>query len=245
MDRLKFWRKDGRVDFRILLVFLVLTSGLLVFGKLASEVIEGDTMAFDRMIVAGLRQPLDPSAPIGPHWLLQAMRDITTFGGMTGLAGVTAIVTGYLLAARKSHTAVFLVFAVVAGSLAARLLKLFFDRPRPDIVPHLVDVGSSSFPSGHAMNSAIVYLTLGALLARVEPHRRVRAYVLFVAIALPLTIGFSRIYLGVHWPSDVLGGWVAGGIWALAMSAIAMRLQKQRKIEASSSDESGSGGVTR
>ena len=121
--------------------------------------------------------------------------------------------------------------SISAGAIGSTLLKLFFARPRPDIVTHLVNTYSTSFPSGHAMNSAIVYLTLGALLARAEGDRTVRIYLMAVPLLLTLLIGFSRIYLGVHWPSDVLAGWCVGATWAILCSWVARTLQRRRTIE--------------
>jgi undecaprenyl-diphosphatase len=225
------WKQVLRLDSRILIAFLILAVTAFAFAKLASEVFEGDTMAFDRYLITALRNPADPSVPIGPRWFRSAMLDVTALGGVTGLTLLTMIVAGYLLIARKTATAVFLVVAIAGGALASSLLKLGFHRPRPDIVAHLVDVNTTSFPSGHAMNSAVVYLTLGALLARTHRLYRERIYILAVTMILTLGIGFSRVYLGVHWPSDVMAGWMVGGAWATLCSLVARWLQQRRTIE--------------
>lgn len=216
-----------RVDLRILAAFLLVSLGLFAFAKIASEVVEGDTVAFDRIIIAMLRDPHDVSMPIGPHWLLAVMRDLTALGGWTVVTVLTSAVIGYLVIARQTATALFILASVWIGALMGSLLKLLFDRPRPDLVGHLVDVNTSSFPSGHAMNSAIVYLTLGALLARAQHSRARRVYVLSLAIAVTLAVGLSRVYLGVHWPSDVLAGWIVGASWALLCSLIAWSIQRR------------------
>lgn len=224
--------RDGlRIEGRILVLFLI--SALLLFGfaKLASEVIEGDTVAFDRYLLTALRSAADPSVPVGPKWLNTAMLDITALGGVSVLTVVTAIVIGYLLVAKKAATAFFVFVAVTGGAAASTLLKMGYARPRPDLVAHLVQVNTTSFPSGHAMNSALVFLTLGALLARSVADRRLRVYFIVVAIALTLIIGCSRVFLGVHWPSDVLAGWMVGGAWAMLCSVVARQLQMHRTIE--------------
>jgi len=223
--------RHHRIDSRILLGFLLFAIIAFLFLKAASEVMEGDTLAFDRLILEGLRSPADPGQPIGPSWLRGAMIDMTALGGVTVLTLLTLLTTGYLLARRKAGTALFLVFAISGGAIASSLLKMGFARPRPDLVAHLVEVNTTSFPSGHAMNSAITYLTLGVLLARAEKDRHVRIYLLSVAILLTLAIGFSRVYLGVHWPSDVIAGWCVGGIWAILCSLGAKALQRQHQIE--------------
>jgi undecaprenyl-diphosphatase len=228
---LQRWRDALRVDGRILVDFLILAVSLFLFARLASEMIEGDTMAFDKYLISALRNPVDPSLPAGPQWLTSAMLDLTAFGGVAGLTILTAIIAGYLLVARKAATSIFLVAAIAGGATVSTLLKAGFDRPRPDIVAHLVDVNTTSFPSGHAMNSAVVYLTLGALLARSQPERMVRIYILAVAIGLTLAIGFSRVYLGVHWPSDVMAGWCVGAGWAVLCSIAARKLQHRQTIE--------------
>jgi len=229
----KIRRLFGRhhADSNLLILFLLAATGVLVFLLLASEVREGEVFGVDRWLIQALRSSSDPSVPIGPFWLQRALSDITALGGSPVLTLLTIISTGYLLAARKAATAAFLVASVSLGAIASNLLKLFFARPRPDVVSHLVDTYSTSFPSGHAMNSAIVFLTLGALLARAEADRAVRIYLMAVAIFLTLIIGFSRVYLGVHWPSDVIAGWCVGASWAILCSWIARALQRRRTIE--------------
>jgi undecaprenyl-diphosphatase len=223
--------KQHRIDSRILAVFLLLAAASFAFVKLASEVMEGDTLAFDRWLLQGLRNTSNPSVPAGPGWLQEVMIDVTALGGVSVLTIITVLAAGYLLAVRKVTTAAFLTAAIAGGALLSTLLKFGFARARPDLVAHLVEVDTTSFPSGHAMNSAITYLTLGALLARAENDRPVRIYLLAVAIALTLLIGFSRVYLGVHWPSDVMAGWCVGAAWAVLCSLAARRLQRRDKIE--------------
>ena len=228
------WQRWGtalRTDGRMLIRFLILCAGLFLFARIGSEVVEGDTLSFDRAIITALRQPGDLAVPIGPRWLMLMMRDMTALGGVVVLTLITAIVAGYLLVLRRRATALFVIVAAVSGSLLGTLLKGLFQRPRPDIVAHLVDVSTTSFPSGHAMNSAIIYLTLGSLLARTHEDRRIRIYILTVSILLTLIIGSSRVYLGVHWPTDVLAGWTVGAIWAVLCSTVARRLQARGGIE--------------
>ena len=220
-----------RLDGRILLGFLIASVLLFIFVKLASEVVEGDTMALDRLLMQALRDRSDPSLPVGPAWLGVALLDVTALGGVSVLTLLTAVVAGYLAITRKAATAVFVIVAIAGGAIASTLLKSIFERPRPDLVAHLVMVDTTSFPSGHAMNSAVVYLTLGALLSRTHAERATRAYILSVAIALTLTIGFSRVFLGVHWPSDVLAGWIVGAFWAALCSLAAKLLQQRGNID--------------
>ena len=226
---LRFFGRN--VDAALLGTFLVVAAVMFAFLKLASEMVEGETAAFDRWLLQALRSPVDPSVPIGPEWLKAAMIDVTALGGTSVLTLFTVIAVGYLTAARKAATAGFLAAAVIGGALTSTLLKLAFGRARPDLVIHLVTVDSASFPSGHALNSAVVYLTVGALLARAEPKRTVRIYLIATAVLLTLMIGFSRVYLGVHWPSDVIAGWCVGAAWAMICSIVARALQKRRAIE--------------
>lgn len=218
------WRRLLSVERTLLLALAGLAAALFGFFKLASEVGEGDTMAFDRALILALRDPANPSVPIGPRWLAEAMTDVTALGSTAILVLLTAGAIGYLLASGRRRTALFLLLATAGGGTAAKLLKLVYDRPRPTLVQHLVDVSSASFPSGHSADSAIVYLTIAALVARTIPERAVRLYLLITAGVLVLLIGFSRVYLGVHWPSDVAGGWAFGAAWAFACSLAYSRL---------------------
>lgn len=204
-----------RVEPLVLGLLACLAGGVFLFERLTSEVLEGETLQFDRAILLALRQPGDLSVPIGPGWLAHAVDDITALGGVTVLTLVTLLVTAYLLFDRRSRTALFVLLSVLTGWLASTSLKLLVARPRPDIVPHLVDVTDFSFPSGHAMVSAVTYLTLGALLARIQIYRSARVFVMGAGVFLTLIVGMSRIFLGVHYPTDVLAGWCAGAIWAL------------------------------
>ncbi len=166
--------------------------------------------AFDRAIILGVR------AWGGPSWLPRVATDVTALGGGIVLTIVVAIVAGLLLVQRLWLTALAIVAASVSGNVIVELVKLHVARPRPDIVTHLVTVTHMSFPSGHSANSAIVYLTLAGLASQVTQDRATRRYLLAVAILLVGAIGCSRVYLGVHWPSDVLAGWSFGTLWALA-----------------------------
>ena len=189
---------------------------LLGFVKLANEVQEGETAAFDRYVLLLFRDSLDPARPVGPLWLQEAMRDATSIGSVVVLGVILAAVVGYLVLANRRDAALFVAFAVVGGQILSTLLKTTFERPRPDIVPHATAVFTASFPSGHATLSAVTYLTLGALLTRVLPDRRTRIYVVSLAAFLTFIVGLSRVYLGVHWPTDVLAGWCLGSAWAVA-----------------------------
>ena len=200
---------------------------IAAFAALTAEMIEGGTRSFDRALLLALRNAGDPTTPIGPAWLHQAMVDFTALGGTPVRTLLVVLAVGYLLAARKRATALLL----VGAALLSTALKLGFDRPRPDLVTHLVMVGNPSYPSGHALNSAVTFLTIGVLLARAEARRRVRHYLILAAATLTFVVGCSRVYLGVHWPSDVLAGWAVGTAWALLCWTAALRLQRHRTIE--------------
>jgi len=203
---------------------------LLAIVRLGSEIAEDGTSGFDNWLIVALRQPGNLGVPIGPAWLQTAMIDITTLGGVTALTLLVMASSGFLVTARRYRHAALLVAATISGTIMGQTLKLAFARARPQLVPHLVDIATLSYPSGHALNSAIVYLTLGAMLARTEPGRRTRLYIMAVAIALTLLIGCSRVYIGVHWPTDVLAGWAVGGSWALLWWAIAVRMSRPRRV---------------
>lgn len=201
------------------------------FIELAGEMMEGETKAFDIAFLEALRIKGDLATPLGPSWLLGSMRDLTALGGVTVLTLVALLAIAFLLMRGRVRQALYTALATGGGAVFGKLLKSLFARERPEVVPHLVEVHSLSFPSGHSMNSAIVYLTLAVMLSRSFEERRTRIFVIGVAALLVLTIGFTRLYLGVHYPTDVLGGWTVGATWALAMGLLATRLQESRKME--------------
>lgn len=225
------WTRLGQHEVGILGSVLALCASLWVFFRLADEVMEGDTHAFDQAVLLALRTPGRLDDPLGPFWLELTARDLTSLGGYPVLILMTLAAIGFLLIARKPAAAMLVLTSIGGGMLLSSALKHVFDRTRPDLVPHGVEVFTASFPSGHAMLSAVTYLTLGALLARVQPRRAVKAYLLAVAIALALLIGASRVYLGVHWPTDVLAGWCAGAAWAMLCWTLAAWLQSRGRVE--------------
>jgi undecaprenyl-diphosphatase len=208
-----------------LLIFLFISAALLFsFMKLASEVLEGDTLAFDRAILLALRASGDTANPIGPAWVEQAMRDLTALGGTIVLVLFTVSIAGLLIVSRHPRLALLLLLGVSLGTVLSNTLKYLFARPRPDFVAHGVDVSTLSFPSGHTMLSAVTYLTIGALLTRDQTYS-VKIYIVFVSIFLSFLVGVSRVYLGVHYPTDVLAGWAVGGAWASFWWFITVKLR--------------------
>lgn len=206
---------------------------LAVFVLLLDMVVDGDALRLDSALLTWLRDGADLSRTRGGGWVGAVFTEITHLGGTVALTLATLAVVGLLLIERKFRAASLVLVSVVGGTLISTLTKLGVDRPRPDLVPHLVEVTSPSFPSGHAMLSAVVYLTLGAMLAQFEFSRTAtRAYVMAVAVAMTLAIGSSRVFLGVHWPSDVLAGWCLGAAWAIACLLVAQWLQRRGDLPA-------------
>ena len=220
-----------RVEMRWLVALFVTSALFLGFGLLAEEVMEGDTSAFDRRILLVFRVPGQPGHLLGPNWLPEAIRDMTALGSVSILVIVILTVLGYLAIVRNVRSLLFILGAVLGGQAISTLLKTLFDRARPDLIPGAPQVFTASFPSGHAMLSAVTYLTLGALLARLEPRRSVRIYFLAVAFALTILVGTTRVVLGVHWPTDVLAGWCVGSAWALLCSYFAARVLPRQQSD--------------
>ena len=156
----------------------------------------------------------DDGKPLGPWWFADTVRDATALGSAFVLVLMTALILGYLCLLRHYRIAVLIAAATAGGGLLNSALKNTFDRARPDGALHATKVATSSFPSGHAMAASIFYLTAGALLARTAKRRREKVYLIATAIFLTLMIAFSRVYLGVHYPTDVLAGCAAGTAWA-------------------------------
>lgn len=213
-----------------LLAVFAMVGGLWAFAELADE-IRGEPGSFDRTILLALRSPGAPHDPIGPRWVDEMARDFTSFGGEAVLTFVLLAAAGFLFLKGNYRTILLLFAATIGGGTLSNFLKLHYDRPRPDLVSALAYTTTQSFPSGHALLAAATYLTLGALLAQVQPNHALRAYLMFLAILLTFMVGVSRIYLGVHWPTDVLAGWTIGAVWALICSLVAYWLQRIGRMD--------------
>lgn len=221
----------ARADAVALVVGGLAAAGVWAFLVIADGVSGDGPGQADARILRALRDSEDPRTPVGPPWLAEAAADVTALGGQTVLTLLVGTVLGYLVLARRGHAAVLVLVATVGGALLLSTLKGHYARPRPDVVPHLAAVASFSFPSGHAMVSAVVYLTLGALLARLVEGRWTKVYFVGVAGLLTGLIGASRVYLGVHYPTDVLAGWSAGSAWAVTCWLAARHLQRRGLVE--------------
>jgi undecaprenyl-diphosphatase len=204
----------ARTETRALAIWLAVAGSIWGFLNVADEVGEGDTAAIDRHLLLMLRDPRDPSDPLGPRRLEESMRDVTALGGFTVLSLLTLTAVLALLFHRKVRQASILGATVLLAMASSELLKVVYDRPRPALVPHGSYVYSQSFPSGHSTLAAATFLTLATVIASLEPHRSTKRLAYALATLLIVAIGFSRVYLGVHWPSDVLAGWALGAAWA-------------------------------
>ena len=211
------------IEARLLLTFVAVAAGLAAFAALTDEVRDGGAFGIDRTLLLAFRLPGQLNVASGPRWVQEAARDVTALGGFTVLLLVSIIATVMLLIHRRRSQAVVFATTVILAQVLSELLKAWVDRPRPMIVSHLDLVYSSSFPSGHAMMTPVVYLTLASVLANGERRRREKMLLLGAAVLLTAGVGVSRVYLGVHWPTDVLGGWCLGGAVALAAALVLHR----------------------
>ena len=220
-----------RFEVPVLLVIAGGSSCVWAFIEIADEVNEGAAKALDERVLLALRNPADSADPIGPRWLEEMARDFTALGGVGVLTLISLATVAYLLLMRKRHAAVMLAVAVVGGIVLSSLFKAGFDRPRPDLVAHLSQVYTASFPSGHSMMSAVTYLTLGALLSPLHRDWAAKLFFLAAAVVITALVGLSRVYLGVHWPTDVLAGWAAGAAWASLCWLAALWFQRRGAVE--------------
>ena len=216
-------------EFKLLVTLLVIVAAVWTFLALAEAVRGGAIQEFDDAILLAFRQPEHTDVPRGPARLLDVMRDITSLGGAPVIMLFTVSVAGYLALRRKYQPLLLLAVASIGGALLDFGLKIVVGRGRPSIVPHLMTAESMSFPSGHSLMSMVVYLVLAVLLTPQLPDRRARIYVIAVALFFTLIIGISRVYLGVHYPSDVLGGWSMGLAWATLCWLVTWYLERRRR----------------
>lgn len=220
-----------RAELAFLVGAMLVVVLLISFVALAGEVLEGDTQRFDERILAALRKADNPQVPIGPRWLHSAALDITALGSAAVLGLAVLGVVGFLLLQGAWRSALFVLAASSGGWLLNAVLKELFGRARPAVVPHLREVMTLSFPSGHAMTSAAVYLTLGALLMRIVKRPLAKFYCMGGAMLLTVLVGISRVYLGVHYPTDVLAGWLLGLSWALVCWLLERQLERRAGLK--------------
>jgi len=223
--------RGGKIEFRTLATLLLVGALLLVFGLVANEMNAGETRAFDNAVLLAMRNPANHADPIGPPWFEQAVRDVTSLGSTTVVLIIVSATAGFLALSRARGAALLVLASVCGGAFLMQTLKVAFGRIRPDVVSHSLAELTRSFPSGHTTLAAVTYLTLGALVARVQSSRQLKAYVMFVAITLTLLVGVSRVYLGVHWPTDVLAGWCLGAAWAMLCWLVEGWLQREGRVE--------------
>jgi undecaprenyl-diphosphatase len=215
----------------VFLAFVLIIGGLLAAAELADGVVDGHTEAFDMRLIMSLREAGDANDPLGPPWVEQMMRDFTSLGGTGVLTFIVVAVTLYYVIQGRYREMLILLTAVGGAFLISYFFKGIFDRPRPDLIPAGEYVFTASFPSGHALLAAATYLTLGSILAQLMKRSQLKAYVLLLAFFLMLLVGFSRVYLGVHWPTDVLAGWLLGTVWATLVWLIFYWLRRRGMAE--------------
>jgi undecaprenyl-diphosphatase len=201
-------------------------AAIAILFFLASRIMAGNAFAFDHRILLALRH--SDGTPIGSPRFASAVRDVTALGSTTVLTMVVLFAVVLLATMRRWRSAALVAVATGLGTTGNVLLKTIVARTRPDLVPHLVDESSKSFPSGHAANSAIVYLTLATLVWPLVRGHATRGAIMTAAATLVVAIGASRVYLGVHWPSDVLAGWLFGSLWAIGWWRVEMRVLARR-----------------
>ena len=215
------WASFRKVELVVLVAGLLLVVGVWVFVAVAVEIAEPGGGGFDAWAMRALRDPDEPTKPWGPTWLREIGRDLTSLGSESVLATAVLLTAGGLLLAKKARAAAYVAGATVSGVLANAVLKAVFARERPDEAIRSVAVASSSFPSGHAMSAAIVYLTLGTFVARIVKGRALQLWVFGSCVALTFVVGLSRVYLGVHYPTDVVAGMAIGFAWAIGWWLVA------------------------
>ena len=219
----------ARTEMAVLSGLLIVTLGVLAFAGLADETGEVGGQAFDQAVLAAVRPNIDPSDAWGPWWLQVAAGDITALGGIAVLGLFASIVVAFLLIQGKRLSAVLLLMGLGGGVALSEGLKGVFERARPPAIFQAVETINASFPSGHALLSTVFYLTVGVLLARTLPRRRLKVFVLGAAILIALLIGATRVYLAAHWAPDVLAGWSVGAAWAMSLWLVAHVIERRQR----------------
>ncbi len=206
------------LELRVVLALLAVGVLAIVFLKIGEEVSEGATARIDRAILLAFRN--SPSDPIGSQAVEAAVINLSALGSASVMILIVIIASLYFWLAGSPRYALLLVGCATGTFIGMYLLKGFYERARPSVVTHLTENNDLSFPSGHSMISAAMYMTLSVVIARALPTRRLRVFAVLTGGFLTMIVGLSRIYLGVHYPTDVLAGWTAGAAWALCCGLI-------------------------
>jgi undecaprenyl-diphosphatase len=237
--RIRAWL--DRRDLTLLLGLFTLGLLAVAFLALAELAVEGEVATIDRAILLACRKDAAGLQPAGPSWLAKAVVDLTALGSGTVATLIVVVTFGFLVLAKKPRIAGLIVLSCVGAGVATSMLKAFFDRGRPDVTRVIVPAEGLSFPSGHATIGMALYLTLGVLIAGSLERRVLRVYVVAASALLALMIGVSRVYIGVHYPSDVLAGWTLGLGWALFCGLLERALQRRGTVERGAPDDARPG----
>lgn len=202
--------------------------GIAGFALIILLVLNDAVTDLERSMLLALRVANDLSDLIGPGWFEEAVAELTALGGFTIITLVTIFAVAILTMLGHGSAALYLAVVLGSATIVSNGLKLFFERQRPDIVPHIDRTFTASFPSGHAMMSMVTWLTIAAVTIRFVPRHELRILIVVSAILLSILIGASRVYLGVHWPTDVLAGWCAGLFWACGCWLMAHYINRRR-----------------
>ena len=225
----------ARTEIAALAALFIVAIGVMTFVEVADDMTEANGQAFDGAVLAMLRPYADdPGRPWGPWWLKEAASDLTALGGISVLGLFAVIAVLFLILQRKRLSALLLVVGLAGGVALSEGLKALFERERPPAIYQAVETINASFPSGHAMLSAVVFLTLGVLASRFAERRPVKNLAISAAELVRLLVGASRVYLGVHWTSDVLAGWSVGAAWAMICWLVAYLVERRFKPSSAS-----------
>ena len=194
-------------------------AGTWLFGEIADKVLSGATQQFDDAVLTWLGTLHRP-------WLDTVALEVTSLGNGTVVFVIAGVAALFLWLTRHRYSSVLLLAASAGGIVVSLVLKGFFQRPRPQVIEWGTQVVTSSFPSGHATTSAVVYATVAYLAARLQRRRWTRVVTLVAATIFILAIALSRLYLGVHYPTDVAAGMVAGLAWAGFCMAVLEAVQR-------------------
>ena len=218
--------RRARAEIALLAALFVITGGIGLFLEIADDSREADGQAFDHAILQALHST--PGDPAGPWWVEEGAVELTSLGGVAVLGLFALFAVGFLLLQRKRLSAALLTLGLAGGVGWSEGLKALFGRARPPADYQAVETINASFPSGHALLSTVFYLSIGVMLARAFPQRRMKAYAIGAAVVLALLVGLSRIYLAAHWATDVLAGWSVGAAWAMALWLVAWVVQRRQ-----------------